>query len=498
VNALKIIQKSVETHSRRPAYEDEKISYTFGEIWQLAQNVAGHLKSSGVGPTERVALFLEDGSDALCSLIAIWLVGGVPVPINQSLNDEKIGFIINQVDPHWALVPAEGIGDRVSDSKQIKLESAAACTRAEFAVPELASDDDAMILYTSGTTGVPKGVLHSHHALALNAVEMSDFLELVPEDRLFLNIPFYYSNSISHLLMCLFKGSCICATFGFLFGDALLKKVAEFKATGFGGVPAHYVRVADAIEEGAATPEIRFLMNSGDHLPINVLKTLIQAFPAAEFYCVYGISECAPRVCCLPPGKVSEKMGSVGCPLPSTEIEIIDEDGKPARCGEIGEVYVRSACLMKEYFRAPKVTAESMTERGFKTGDLGYVDDDGDLFLTGRNDAVFKSGGEKVSCRLIEETLRDSELFHDTMEDVVVLAMEDHFLGKVPCIYYVARPDADFDQRAVRRYLSTKLPRSHVPSEFVALREIQRSASGKVVKDALRDPANTVSPPEQA
>ena len=149
---------------------------------------------------------------------------------------------------------------------------------------------------------------------------------------------------------------------------------------------------------------------------------------------------------------------------------------------------------MKEYFRAPEITAECMTERGFKTGDLGYVDDDGDLFLTGRNDAVFKSGGEKVSCRLIEETLRDSALFHETMEDVVVLAMEDHFLGKVPCIYYVARPGSDFDQRAVRRYLSSKLPRSHVPSEFVGLREIRRSASGKVVKDALRDPANRLSP----
>jgi acyl-CoA synthetase (AMP-forming)/AMP-acid ligase II len=493
VNALEIIRKSVEAHSQRHAYEDESTSLTFSEVWQLAQNAAGHLKSSGVGPTDRVAIFLEDGSDALCALIGIWLAGGIPVPINRSLNEEKISFIINQVDPHWALVPVEGIGDRIVQSRQIKLESVAACPRAEVEVPEIASDDDAMILYTSGTTGVPKGVLHSHHALALNAVEMSDFLKLGTEDRLFLNIPFYYSNSISHLLMSLFKGSCICATFGFLFGDALLRKVAEFRATGFGGVPAHYVRVADALEEGEKAPALRFLMNSGDHLPINVLKILIRDFAGAEFYCVYGISECAPRVCCLPPDKVSEKMGSVGRPLPSTQIEIFDENGRPAPSGEIGEVYVRSACLMKEYFRAPEVTAESMTEQGFKTGDLGYVDDDGDLFLTGRNDAVFKSGGEKVSCRLIEETLRDSDLFHDTMEDVVVLAMEDHFLGKVPCIYYVSRPDADFDQRAVRRYLSTKLPRSHVPSEFIALREIQRSASGKVVKDALRDPANQIS-----
>ena len=495
MNALEIIRESVRTHGSKPAYEDDDVSLTFSEIWQLAQNVAAHLRARGVGRGDRVALFVEDGADSLCALIATWLAGGIPVPMNRSLNEEKIDFIVRQVDPRWALTPANGIGSRLDASQQIAIESVSAFNNAEVEVPDLSGDEDAMILYTSGTTGLPKGVLHSHHALALNAVEMSDVLGLGPEDRLFLNIPFYYSNSISHLLMSLFKGSCICATFGFLFGDALLRKAAEFKATGFGGVPAHYVRVADAIEEGAEVPRLRFIMNSGDHLPINVLKTLIAAFPSSEFYCVYGISECAPRVCCLPPHKVREKMGSVGRPLPSTEVEIIGEDGAPLPPGEIGEVRVRSACLMKEYFRAPEVTAECLSDRGFRTGDLGYLDDDGDLFLTGRNDAVFKSGGEKVSCRLIEETLRDSDLFRETMEDVVVLAMEDHFLGKVPCIYYVARADAGFDQRAVRRYLSSKLPRSHVPSEFVALREIRRSASGKVVKEALRDPGNRVSGP---
>jgi len=496
VNALEIIRESVRTHATRTAYEDEDVTLDFAEIWQLAQNVAAHIRSRGVNCGDRVALFLEDGPDALCALIATWLLGAIPVPMNRSLNEEKISYIVRQVDPHWALTPETGIGDRIEASRQIELEGASACEQAEVDVPDLSGDEDAMILYTSGTTGVPKGVLHSHHALALNAVEMSDILGLGPEDRLFLNIPFYYSNSISHLLMSLFKGSCICASFGFLFGDALLEKAAQFNATGFGGVPAHYVRIADAIDDGAQVPELRFIMNSGDHLPINVLKTLVDAFPASEFYCVYGISECAPRVCCLPPDMLHQKMGSVGRPLPSTEIEIIDDDGSPLPAGEIGEVLVRSACLMKEYFRAPEVTAESMSERGFKTGDLGYVDGDGDLFLTGRNDAVFKSGGEKVSCRLIEETLRDSELFRETIEDVVVLAMEDHFLGKVPCIYYVARSDGELDQRAVRRYLSSSLPRSHVPSEFVALREIRRSASGKVIKDALRDPANRVAKPE--
>ena len=148
MNALELIQKSAEIYSHNPAYEDDGVSLTYSEVWQLAQNVAGHLKSSGVRSADRVALFLEDGSDALCALIGTWLAGGIPVPVNRSLNDEKINFIIKQADPHWALVPAEGIGDGVDDSKQIKIESAVTCPPAQINLPELAAGDDAMILYT--------------------------------------------------------------------------------------------------------------------------------------------------------------------------------------------------------------------------------------------------------------------------------------------------------------------------------------------------------------
>jgi long-chain acyl-CoA synthetase len=414
----------------------------------------------------------------------------VPVPVNRSQQREILEFVFSQCDSTATLV-GEDV-DVNTASRRVEWHRTSGSVR-DIALTRVKGGDDAMILYTSGTTGRPKGVRHSHHALALNAVEMSAMLQLTDSDRVFLNIPFYYSNSISHLLMTLFNGSCLYASHGFLFGDALIEAVTRSRATGFGGVPAHYVRIADGTK-GPIDTDLRFLMNSGDHLPIDVLKALLGIFPGAQIFCAYGISECAPRVCCLDPKLLKQKMGSVGRPLPATEVVVRDEEGCPVPVGELGGIYVKSGCLMKEYFRNSQATQRSIGEHGFRTGDMGYLDEDGCLFLSGRQDSVFKSGGEKVSCRLIEETLRESKYFGAAFRDVVVADAPDHFLGKVARVYYVPRGDDEDALKMLRKELKRTLPKSHIPKDYVALKAIERSPSGKIVKQRLLDSDNLRDP----
>ena len=222
--------------------------------------------------------YLRDGADYLCALLAVWMCGAVPVPVNRSQQREILEFVFSQCDSTATLV-GEDV-DVNTASRRVEWHRTSGSVR-DIALTRVKGGDDAMILYTSGTTGRPKGVRHSHHALALNAVEMSAMLQLTDSDRVFLNIPFYYSNSISHLLMTLFNGSCLYASHGFLFGDALIEAVTRSRATGFGGVPAHYVRIADGTK-GPIDTDLRFLMNSGDHLPIDVLKALLGIFPGAQ------------------------------------------------------------------------------------------------------------------------------------------------------------------------------------------------------------------------
>jgi acyl-CoA synthetase (AMP-forming)/AMP-acid ligase II len=487
---------SVLKHPQRPAYADDRGELRYEQLWQRAASAAAALGAEGVASQDRIAILAGEGSDYLVALMGLWLLGAVPIPINRAQTEDKTRFILSQSDPRRVLVAhGEPMAALVDPDKQIPLARVLAVSDAGPApdVPLAPCQDEqanAMILYTSGTTGTPKGVLHSQRALVLNAVEMSEFLELDKEDRLFLNIPFYFSNSISHILMCLFNGACLCAAHGFLFADALLEQVRALNANVFGGVPAHYVRIADAFAGQALASPVTKLVNSGDHLPINVLKTLRECFGNAQIYCVYGISECAPRVCCLEPARLDEKVGSVGRPLPATSVSIRDESGEALPAGELGEIHVLSECLMREYFAAPEITARSITEHGFATGDMGYLDEEGYLFITGRLDSVFKSGGEKVSCRLIEETLRDAPVFEELLEDLVVLPESDHYLGHVPVAYYKPRSGEPVPSRPLRQALKLHLPASHIPNRFVAVREVPRSPSGKVEKARLRDTDN--------
>ena len=398
-----LVRATVERVPDGLAYEDPARRLSFAELWREALSGAEMLFDSGVREGDKVALLLNDDASNLIALLAVWMSRAMVVPINVAQTSDKIEFILEQVEPDRVLVSREVPAGQLAQSAQcLEWPKSFSARRADDNLSDLGAEANAMILYTSGTTGVPKGVLHSHDALVTNAIEMSAMLALDENDRLFLNIPFCFSNTISHLLMALFRGATIVSNPKFMLGDALLQEIVETRATGFGGVPAHYVRIAD-VAEGPIETDLRFIMNSGDHLPINVLKKLAATFEDVSIFCAYGISECAPRVCCLEPALLSEKMGSVGRPLPSTTVTVRDEEGESVPTGELGEVYVESRCLMREYYANPQATAKSMTSNGFRTGDMGYLDDDGCLFLTGRNDSVFKSGGEKVSCRYIEE-----------------------------------------------------------------------------------------------
>ena len=490
LSVIDAIGVSVERVPETLAYEDEHSTLTYHQLWTQALSASRYLRGAGVIPGSKVALLLDDRAPAVLALIGIWMTGAIAVPVNRTQKQDKLSFVLRQSEPDWVLVDdLEQEHASLPGAKYLRWPET---FDVENPLPDpYVSDEnqDAMILYTSGTTGVPKGVLHSHRALTLNALEMSAALRLHESDRVFLNIPFCFSNSISHLLMVLFRGACLCVQGGFLFGAALIDAVKTRNITGFAGVPAHYVRITDAIESPVES-QLRFLMNSGDHLPINVLKRLLELFQQSDIYCVYGISECAPRVCSLDPARLRQKMGSVGQPLPSTTITVRDEDQTRLPNGELGEVYVQSPCLMKGYYANPQANEKYMTEHGFRTGDLGYLDSEGFLYLTGRMDSVFKSAGEKVSCRLIEETLRDHVNFSTLIKDAVVIARDDHHLGKVPQVYFLKNHFDKSAFRDLRRQLKAALPRNHEPADYIAVREIPRSPSGKLNRDDLLVPGN--------
>lgn len=456
-------------------------SLTWKEAFVEAQKFANLIAASGGQAGDRIAYASSDSLDGFLMLLGIWLAGGVASPLNNSLPIDTQRLILDILEPEFLLCDASlpVFGEkgewRVLDSAG---RNGIEVTDKEWAPP--VSDECCLVLFTSGTTGRPKGVSSTHKAVALNAARTAAALNLSSNDRILINTPHYYTSAIIHLLTLMSRGGGLVSHQGFLFGETFAELVASHTCTGFGGAPAHFVRIFSS-PPSSKPDSLRFMMSSGDHLPQHLAVTARDVFPGTEIFRVYGLSETAGRLCVLPPRFLDEKPESTGLPLPGMSIRIMDDDGVEVETGTLGEVVVSGDMLSDEYLNDAVNTSLLQAEEGFRSGDVGRLDEDGFLYLVGRKDDVFKSGGEKVSCMLIQQEVMRTEM----CSDAAVIPVEDAMLGKVPHVLYSLECGQTFDKRAMMKALKRTLPATHVPRFFTQVEYIPRTGSGKARKEAL-------------
>jgi acyl-CoA synthetase (AMP-forming)/AMP-acid ligase II len=333
-------------------------------------------------------------------------------------------------------------------------------------------------MFTSGTSGVPKAVPMTFQAITSNAALTASRLKISQEDRILINSPPYYTSPILHILTMLVQGASVVAETGFLFGDTILTCLETNACTGFGGVPVHFTRILAALEQKQFPDTMRFLMNSGEHLPAPLILQLRNRLPEVKIFCAYGLTEVAGRLCILDAEMIDLKVGSVGKPLDGMTVHVLDETGDESPPSEQGEVFTNGTCLMSGYLNSEDLNRGVMTTAGFATGDIGYLDEDGFLFLVGRRDDIIKVGAEKVSVKMIEQSIYGFSAFADFM----VAPKWDEHMGAVPCIYYVLKTGEQFVQEELISLLKGRLPKSHFPAHFMEVEEIPRSTSGKIIK----------------
>ena len=258
--------------------------------------------------------------------------------------------------------------------------------------------------------------------------------------------------------------------------------MAELGCTGFGGAPAHLVRVVEPLDDEAQPgSSLRFWVSSGDHLPLDTIARLRRVLPGVRLFNMYGLTEVSGRLCILPPDELDVRRGSVGRPLSGMTVTVRRPDVTPAPPGETGEIYVEGPLLMQGYLDEPDITAASLTELGFRTGDHGHQDADGFVWVEGRKDDIIKRGGEKVSIVHIQEAMRAL----DSFTDVAVLAVDDDILGHVPVAFVVPAEPAAFKRTTALRELRAVLPATSLPTRVVPLAEIPRTGSGKAIRAEL-------------
>jgi len=450
--------------------------FTYKELISKVSCMVAFFKSHKVVSGNKVAIYTDNDLLMISSLFALWWLKAIIIPINIEQASEKIKSLEKGVLPHFGFYSKNFCidYDRPFPLAELSLQ----LPMSEMSFEQGEDEEVAMILFTSGTSGTPKGVPLTHHDLYLNASRTGEFLNLSDKDRLLINTPTYTTSSLSHIFTALISGSSIVIKQGVMFGENIIEQMNKHNCSGFGGVPIHFIRIITALRKGNIFKNLNLLINSGEHLPVPILKELIELLPDSKIFCVYGLTEVAGRYCILDYKLLKNKIGSVGKPLPGMSLKVLDKNGIKTKAFELGEVYASGDCLMQCYLNKPEPTHEDLLEKGFATGDIGYLDDDGFLFLKGRKDDVFKVGGEKVSSKEIEEAIYE----YDHFKEFMIVSESYEHLGNVPVLYYVLRDNKEFEKTKLLKFLRKKLPPNHLPLKFYEEKELTRTSSGKMIK----------------
>ncbi|MET0755455.1 MAG: fatty acid--CoA ligase family protein, partial [Pseudoxanthomonas sp.] len=355
-------------------------------------------------------------------------------------------------------------------------------------IPQIQEHRTALILYTSGTTGAPKGVMLSHANLLANAEAVVAYLQLGPDDRVLSVLPFYYAYGASVLHTHLISGACVILAPNLMFPHLVLQALAQERATGFSGVPSTYALLLQHTELGEYDfSSLRYLTQAGGAMSPQLTNRLRAALPAPRLFVMYGQTEATSRISWLPPEKLDEKLGSVGIPVQGLQWKILREDGSQAAAGDSGEVWVRGPNVMQGYWENAAATASVLAEGWLRTGDIGYLDADGYLFLHGRRSDMIKTGAHRVHPTDIEEVIAELP----GVTEVAVVGVEDEILGQVIKAFVVA---SDLPPRAedrIKAHCRARLAPYKIPRHVAFVDALPRTASGKVRRVQLMEPQST-------
>lgn len=475
---------------RRTALVDRArgVRWSYAELDAQADRWAAALRGAGIGRGDRVGTLCGNRAEAAALFWACTRVGAALVPFNWRLAAPELRVIAADAAP--ALVLGEGRFRTLAEAampaaRWVDLDDAAAfLARGVREAPdvELRADDPALVLYTSGSTGAPKGAVLPHRQIAWNAAATTLGWELTPADVAPVSTPFFHTGGWNVFATPLWqRGGTVVLIDGFDPDDFLLA-AAEERFTVALTVPTQLLMLCESRRWGDPLPALRFWISGGAPCP----PALADRARAAGygFREGYGLTECGPNCFAIADADAAARPGSVGWPVPFLEMRLEREDGTEAAVGETGELLLRGPQVFAGYLNQPERTAEVLSPDGWlRTGDLASRDADGACRIRGRRKEMFISGGENVYPAEVEAALADCP----GVAEVVVVGVRDERWGEVGRAYVVLRPEARQDEQGVVGHARSRLAGYKVPRQVVILPEIPRLGSGKPDRRALAE-----------
>jgi long-chain acyl-CoA synthetase len=491
--------------------------HMYGELNSRANRLAHLLLGRGLKKGDRVALLIENSAKYVVSYYAVLKAGGTTVALNTENTADDVAYIVRDCGVRFliaghrlaarTLISARGEFSAPSSASNVSPEvlfiwngpkdmAPSLLGRPAIGLPEALDDgpcdnpghrlidlDVASIVYTSGSTGKPRGAVLTHLNIVSNTRSIVDYLELTPEDRILVVLPFHYIYGKSLLNTHFFVGGSVVVDNRFLYPNVVLKTMLEQEVTGFAGVPSTYtILLSRSNLRGLKFPGLRYVTQAGGAMAPSVQKEVAAAFAPARLFVMYGATEASARLSYLNPDDLPRKWGSIGKAIANVELFVADEHGAPLPAGKEGEIVARGSNLMSGYWNHPEETGKVLKDNLYFTGDIGRMDDEGFLYVVGRSKDMIKIGGNRVSAKEIEEALHE----HPAILEAAVIGVPDDVLGEAPKAFIVVKPEmAEGLLGELPAFLQQRLAVYKIPKLFEIRDSLPKNESGKILKRKL-------------
>ena len=503
-----LLADNIDVRPGKPAVIDGNRAVSYAALASEVDRLAGYLQGRDIRPGDRVIVHLRKSVAEVAAMFAVAKIGAVIVNVNTQWTIEQLEYVADDCGARLMIVEsrtAEALAVRrlpaTVESVLVKgnLPAEAMFDAWDHLPHDLAGDEIsrldtelAMIIYTSGSTGMPKGVMLTHRNIVAGARSVARYLGLREDERLLSVLPYSFDYGLNQLTTMMLVGGTVVHQPVSMAAE-IIQTMQRHRITGVAAVPPLWSQIVRLLAERPTDfPDLRRITNSGGKISLNILQQIPRVFPEVDVYLMYGLTE-AFRSTYLAPEKFRRKMGAIGQAIPGAEVYVIKPGEGIAHPGEQGELVHRGPLVSLGYWGKPEVTEQKIRpcpelwnligdEPVVYSGDIVRIDADGDLWFVGRNDAMIKTSGFRVSPDEIEDLICRSGV----VAEAVAFGVDHEDLGQA--IHVAAMPIGSFDEEALLRYCRRAMPSYMVPHRFHVWREsMPRTSSGKLARpDVVR------------